>query len=177
MLAKGGVRLLIPFYMKRIILIQLFILCVLSLSAQDFRYYDLKSVKNDTTAYLYKNFIEQKGHFVDKPLSVVFRYYERDFEIKSADIGSTSQYIDPEGKAYICDVDIYWIDNETWHYMFKNCYDLLPCISITFKPPYTTDEDDFYNELPEGYTQIDKAILLKDYIVSDIVIKGKFAKK
>lgn len=47
--------------MKRVLFVILSALLGLSVYSQDYKYYDLKSIGNDTTAYLYKNFVEQKS--------------------------------------------------------------------------------------------------------------------
>ena len=51
-------------------------------------------------------------------------------------------------------------------------------IYITFKSPYTLEEEQFYERIPDGkFTESMKAHLLDDIIIQDIKIYGKYVKK
>ena len=164
--------------MKKALFIITLVCCCLNSSAQEFKYYDLNSVQKDTTQYLCKNFIEQKSYFINKKFNEFLKYYEKDFSIGCIGIGMTSPYLDPEGKSYVMCVDITWTDSKMWNYIFKYHHNWLTRILITFKAPYTVEEEQFYKSVPDKeLTSSAEALLLKDFIASDIWIDGKYAKK
>ncbi len=164
--------------MKKVLFVITLVWCCLNSSAQKFKYYDLNSVQKDTTEYLYKNFVQQKSYFVNKKLKEFLKYYEKDFEVGTAIVGTTSPYIDPEGKEYVSHIDIFWNDYDSWTYLFENHSDWFTTIYITFKSPYTLEEEQFYERIPDGkFTESMKAHLLNDFIIQDIKIYGKYVKK
>ena len=166
------------FIIKKALFVITLAWCCLNSNAQEFKYYDLNSVQKDTTEYLYKNFVQQKSYFVNKKLKEFLKYQEKDFEVGTAIVGTTSPYIDPEGKEYVEDIYIFWNDYDSWTYLFENHYDWFTTIHITFKSPYTLEEEQFYERIPDGkFTESMKAHLLNDFIIQDIKIYGKYVKK
>ena len=156
------------------IIMALLIIFSVNAKAQDFKHYPLSEVK-DTAQYLYLNFIKQKDYFVGKPFSEIVKIYKQDLPLSYFSYSTTSPYIDPNGKEYIDGAELYWLETPRWDYLFDNYYSELTFFNVEFKPPYTVEEDTYVNSLPsKNLTTDDEANGLKDFIVKDIDISGKY---
>ena len=149
--------------------------CV-NIKAQDFKHYPLSEVK-DTAQYLYLNFIKQKDYFVGKPFVEVIKIYKQDLHINNASFSTTSPYIEPNRKEFIDGADLCWLDLPTLDYIYnKNkSFSEVTFLTVTFKPPYTIEYHTYIKTLPSNnLTPEDEANGLKDFIVNDIKVLGKY---
>jgi len=160
----------------RIAIIALLVIFSVNIKAQNFKHYPLSEVK-DTAQYLYLNFIKQKDYFVGKPFSEIVNIYKKDLPLSDVSYSTTSPYTDPNGKEYIDGAELCWLDLPTLDYIYnKNkSYSEVTFLTVTFKPPYTIEYHTYIESLPiENLTPDDEANGLKDFIVKDIKINGKY---
>ena len=148
------------------------LLGAISMAAQDtrqpshgFRYYPLKEVK-DTINYLKLNFDDQCDYFKGKTFDEFWQIIRQELTPKKCNPRTTSPYIDPKAISYIfgayvgC-MDLSGVPADTAETLAAH-------IRMTFKPPYTVNEQDRFYRLPRNMTVDGRAKLLKDFIIDDI---------
>lgn len=163
-------------YMKKIVSVLFMAILALNVHAQNYTYRSLSEIK-DTTQFLYQNFVLQKSYFIGKPFSVLLEAYKKDLRVGYVAFTVTSSWDDPSGNHnnYINGVDLYWVDEYRLEYLFDHDMDELTTFRAVFKAPYIKEEHAFYNTVPDSVeTALDKANVLKDFIVDDIMMLGKY---